>query len=277
MDKIWNFLIDLAATAGIRILLAVLTLVIGLKLVKWIGKLLVRGRGYQRLDAGVQSFLKSFITIALDILLFFTIAGILGIPTTSFVTLLASAGVAIGLALQGALSNLAGGLMILIFRPFRIGDFIETNGQSGIVNSITIFYTILITGDNKHITLPNGTLTNSAIVNYSAEETRRLDLSFSVSRKADIEQVKSILLETASKHPLTRTTPDEPFARLSAQTDKSLDFILRVWCNAADYWTLHFDLQEQLKVRFEEAGIETPIAQMGVRISNESQNESQKE
>ncbi len=267
MDKVWNFLAELATTAGVRLLLAIVVLVIGLKLIKWTIKIIAKGKGYQKMEAGVQSFFKSFLNIVLDILLFITVASIVGIPITSFVTLLASAGVAIGLALQGALSNLAGGLMILIFRPFKVGDFIEANGHSGTVRAITVFYTILVTPDNKHVTMPNGSLTNSSIVNYSSEDTRRLDLTYSVSYDADIGKVKQLLLQAAETHQLVRKEP-APMARLKEHGDSSLNFLLRIWCRSGDYWTVQYDLLESVKTAFDQEGISIPYPQLDIHLKS---------
>ena len=265
MDQVLDFLIELCTTIGVKLLFAGLLLVIGVKLIKWLLKAIQKGKAFCKLDLGVQSFIRSFLKIGLYTLLFFSIAGILGIPTTSFVTLLASAGVAIGLALQGALSNLAGGLMLLIFKPFHVGDFIETDHGSGTVRDITVFYTVLVTPDNKHITLPNGSLTNSAITNYSVEETRRVEIACSVSYSADIEQVKAILLDVAQQNEMVHTAP-APLARLSKHGDNALHFILRVWCDSPNYWTVTFDLTEAVKEAFDKNGIESPYPQLDVHM-----------
>lgn len=260
-----NHIIEAATTLGFRLIAALLVLAVGMKLVKWLVKRVAASRGFHQLDGGVQSFIRSFLTIGLDVLVVLTAAYILGIPTTSFLTILASGGVAIGLALQGALSNFAGGLMILLFRPFKVGDFVEAGGYSGNVEAITVFYTILLTLDNKRVTLPNGNLTNAAVVNYSSEETRRVDLTFSVSYAADIDQVKGLLLEEVRKQGKTLTDP-EPFARMTAQKDSGLEFTLRVWCRSADYWDVYLDLNENIKKAFDRNGIEIPFPQMDVHM-----------
>ena len=190
---------------------------------------------------------------------------IIGIPSASFIALLGTAGVAIGLALQGAFSNFAGGVMILIFRPFKVGDYIDASGLSGTVNDISIFYTVLKTPDNKHITIPNGTLMNSSVTNYSAEETRRLDIDFSVSYDSDIEKVKSLILEKANSHSAVLQDP-VPFCRLTSQSDSALVFTLRVWCNSGDYWDAKFDLNESIKKAFDENGIVIPYQQLDVHL-----------
>ena len=200
MENILKTVGDFCVNAGIKLVLALLVLGIGLKLAKFINKKIANSKGMQHADVSVRSFLSSVILIVLNSLVVVSAALIIGIPSASFIALLGTAGVAIGLALQGAFSNFAGGVMILIFRPFKVGDYIDASGLSGTVNDISIFYTVLKTPDNKHITIPNGTLMNSSVTNYSAEETRRLDIDFSVSYDSDIEKVKSLILEKANSH-----------------------------------------------------------------------------
>ncbi len=265
MEAFWNSVLELCTTVGASLLYAVIVLVVGLKLVKWFVKWVTRSKGFAKLDPGVQSFVRSGLSILLNVLVLISVAVILGIPTTSFITMLASAGVAIGLALQGSLSNFAGGLMLLLFKPVKVGDFIESSGASGTVTDISIFYTTLLTPDNRHITLPNGSLSNSDIVNYSSEAQRRVDLTFSVSYSADIEQVKGVLLHVARSHALVKQEP-EPMARLTNQGDSALEFVLRVWCETADYWTVRFDLYEEVKKVFDQHGIEIPFPQLDVHM-----------
>jgi small conductance mechanosensitive channel len=177
--------------------------------------------------------------------------------------MLASAGVAIGLALQGALSNLAGGLMILFFKPFKVGDMIEADGHSGVVLGITVFYTILTTVDNKRITLPNGKLTNTSVVNYSSEKTRRVDFVFSVDYESDVDKVKTILMDVISKNELILDDP-APVARLKKHNDSSLDFAVWVWCEGKDYWHVFFDMNENVKKAFDKNGIDIPYPHLEI-------------
>ncbi|MBQ9106612.1 MAG: mechanosensitive ion channel family protein [Clostridia bacterium] len=265
-SAILNNLINLAQSVGLKLLAGILVLVVGLKLVKWIVKRLEKSKGFSKLEGAAKSFLISLIKIVLNVLVLVTAMSIFGIPMTSFVTIIATAGAAVGLALQGSLSNFAGGLMLLIFKPFRVGDFIESNGASGTVTDISIIYTTLLTPDNKKVTLPNGNLTNSVVVNYSSEETRRVDLSFSVAYDTDIEKVKDILLKAAKGHSLVLADP-EPFSRLSQQGDSALVFALRVWTKNSDYWQVNFDLNEQIKKTFDEQGIVIPYQQIDVHIA----------
>lgn len=266
-QTILDYLIQLATSWGIKLLEALVLLVVGLKLVKWLKKWLKESPKLDKLDSGLRSFLVSFSTIILYALLIIVIASILGIPATSFITILASCGVAVGLALQGSLSNFAGGLMILFFKPFKVGDFIEASGETGIVQEITVVYTVLLTLDNKRVTIPNGGLTNSVIKNYSSEELRRVDLTFNVAYGSDVEQVKELIGKLAAAHPLALKDP-APFVRLSAHGDSALTFTTRVWCKNADYWDVYFDLTEGVKKAFDEKGIQIPYPQMDVHVKN---------
>ena len=267
MDAFFDMIIEFAATAGIKILLSIILFIVGYKLIRIFLNLLSRLERFSQIDESAQSFLRSFIGIALKITLFMTIAAVLGVPMTSVIALLASAGLAIGLALQGALSNFAGGLMILMFKPFKVGDVIDTHTDMGVVIDINIFYTVLKTFDHRHITLPNGSLTNAAIINYSVEDQRRVDWTFTTGYGADISQVKQILLDIVTEHELTLAEP-EPFCRLKEHGDSALAFTLRVWCNAPDYWTIYFDVNEKVKETFDAKGIEIPYPQLDVHLSS---------
>ena len=264
-ETILNYLIQLATTWGIKLLGAIVVLVVALKIISAIKKFIKNSPKLDKVDPGVRSFLGSFVSIALYIMLVIVIAGMIGIPATSFITILASCGVAIGLALQGSLSNFAGGLMILIFKPFKVGDFIEVCGETGTVAEITVVYTVLLTTDNKRITIPNGTLTNSVIENYSAESLRRVDLTVNTGYSCDIEQVKAVVTKLAENHPLALAEP-APQVRVSAHSDSSLTYVVRVWCKTEDYWTVFFDLTEGIKKSFDENGIEIPYPQMDVHV-----------
>lgn len=262
-----HFLKELVTTAGLRILYAALIIIIGLKLIKFFAKRSEKAKWYRRIDKSVAHFIVSSVNVILKVLVFVSAALVLGVPATSFVAILTSAGVAIGLALQGSLSNFAGGLMILIFKPFRVGDYIESAEVSGTVQDISIFYTVLITPDNKTIHCPNGALSNTHVTNYSEQETRRVDVPVSVSYDADVQTVKRLLLETAAAN--TMILPEQPpFVRLSECADSSLDFTVRVWCKNADYWTVKFDLTESIQAALVTAGIEIPYPQMDIHVKD---------
>lgn len=256
-EQAFYFLIRLAA-AG-------LLLFIGSKLIKFLMNRFKRSKLYQKMDPGLASFMASGSRIVLYIILILMCFGVLGIETASFLALFTSGGVAIGLAFQGAVTNLAGGVMILLFHPFRVGDYIETTEIAGTVNAISVLYTVVLTPDNKRVTVPNGSLTNAAITNYSAVGQRRVELTFSVSYDCDIDKVKQILLSVAESDPKSLKDP-APLARMKAQSASSLDFVLRVWCAPENYWDLYFDLNENVKKALDEAGMEIPFPQMDVHM-----------
>lgn len=266
-EKLLQYILEFATSWGIKLLAALVLLVVGLKLIKAFKKWIKNSSKLDKLDAGLRSFLASFSNILLYIILIITIASILGIPATSFITILASCGVAIGLALQGSLSNFAGGIMLLLFKPFKVGDYVEVSGESGTVVEISVVYTVILTVDNKRITVPNGTLTNSVIKNYSAEELRRVDLTFITAYDCDIEKTKAVINSVIEKHPLTLSDP-APFVRVAEHSESSLTYTARAWCKTADYWDVNFDLIEQVKKEFDKEGIVIPYRQMDVHIKN---------
>lgn len=265
MEKLFDKLNDLWVDAGLKLIYVILILLIGGKLIKVITKLITKGRGFNKLDKSVASFLLSFIKVTLNILLFITIAGIIGIPSTSIITLLGSAGVAIGLAMQGGLSNIAGGLIILIFKPFKVGDFIDTHTDSGTVKSISLFYTTLITIDNRIISIPNGSLANSPSINYSNEKERRLDIDVDVSYNNAIDDVKKCLNDVLTKE--KRIIKDKDiFVRLTEYKDSSMKYTIRVWVNKDDYWNIKYDLLENIKRDFDKKGITIPYNQLDIHV-----------
>ena len=258
---------DLVTSVGMKLLVAILIFVVGFFLIKAVVKFVKKSPKLDKMDAGVRSFTASFLAIALYIVLFVTIAAVVGIPIASLLTVLASCGVAIGLALQGALSNFAGGILILLFKPFKVGDYIEASGGEGTVQEITVVYTVILTVDNKRVTIPNGALTNAVIKNYSAEETRRVDLTFNTATGCDIEKTRQVILDVIALHPLALKDP-APFVRFSAHKESALEFTTRIWVKSADYWTVYFDMREAVEVAFAKNGIETPYPQLDVNVKN---------
>ena len=252
----------------LTVLGAILILIIGFVLIKWLMNVLIKTKKLQVLDKSVLSFIQSFVSIALKILLILTVASFVGIPTASIIALIGSAGLAIGLALQGSLSNLAGGVMILAFKPFGVGDYIDTvNAQSGTVTNISIFYTSLQTFDNRIVVIPNSLISNNAVVNYSKMPLRRVDMSFSIAYETDIEFAKKILHSVASTHEKALVDP-APIIRISSFADSAMIIELCVWCNNDDYWDCYFDLNQQVKKAFDENGIVIPFMQINLRTDN---------
>lgn len=258
-----NNLFQVVSSFGLKLIVAIIVLLVGMKISKVLVGRITKSKGYHKLDKTVQSFVKSLLTIVFYSVIIIVAASIIGIPAASFITVLASAGVAIGLAFQGSLSNLAGGLMLLIFKPFSVGDYIDATGGSGTVVAVNVFYTIILTPDNKQITLPNGTLTNSAIVNYSAEKTRRVDIPLSVAYGTDIELVRKTLLTIAASEKAVLPEP-APVVIHTAQASSSLDFELRVWCNTEDYWAVKGSLTEKTTKACDTVGIEIPFQQIDI-------------
>ena len=260
-------LIKFGAELGVKLVIAALVLILGINLAKFSVKKLVAGKAFAQLDESVRSFTKSFLKIVSYTLIVISAAMIVGIPVTSFITLLASAGVAIGLALQGALSNFAGGLMILIFKPFKVGDFIETATHSGTVRAITVIYTILITPDNKRVTLPNGTLTNTAIVDATSEATRRVDLSFNVAADSDTGRVLSALKICVGSVDGVLSDP-KAFMGLTAFDENCATFSLNVWCKTEDNSQVKRDLYMAALQAFRAAGIEMATQKLDVSLKS---------
>lgn len=265
LNNLWAALAELGTSFGMKLLGAILILVIGLKVSKWAVKLWTRSKGYQKIDTTVARFLANAIKAILYTVVIMSAVITIGVPAASLITILGSAGVAVGLALQGSLSNLAGSIMIMIFRPFKIGDFIEGNGVSGTVEDITMFYTIIKTGDNKVVTAPNGALSNGNIINYSKKDIRRVDLTVSAAYGTDVEKVKTLLMKLATENELILKDP-APFVALKEHGASSIDFVFRVWVNSGDYWTVNFGLLENVYNAFAENGIEIPFPQMDVHV-----------
>ena len=266
-DGILNKLVTLAVDSGVKLLAAILILWIGLKLIKFLIKALRKGKLFSKMEKSLQSFLISFISVALKCILFISLASYLGIPMTSLITVLGSAAVAIGLALQGGLSNLAGGVMILLFKPFKIGDYVDTHADSGTVTDISLFYTTLQTVDNRVILLPNGSLVNNPIINYSKLEERRLDMTISVDYATDIDKVKEVITKTILEDERVLKDKDV-FVRLTEMAESSLNFAVRVWVKTEDYWPVNFDLKENIKKSLDQNKISIPFPQMDVHVKN---------
>ena len=250
----------------VKILVALLIYFIGNKLIKLIMNLTKKGLEKVGVEAGVQSFLLSAVRIVLFIVLLLIVVGYLGVATTSIAALFASAGVTIGLALQGSLSNLAGGVLLLVLKPFRVGDYIVAAGEEGTVTDIEIFYTKLSTTDNRKIVIPNGTLSNTNIINVSHESTRRVDMVIGVSYSSDIAKVKDILAKLAERNEMV--LKDQPVnIYISNFASSSIDFGFRVWVESANYWTTKWKMMEDIKKAFDENGIEIPFNQVDVNIN----------
>lgn len=242
---------------GLKVVLCLVLLIVGLKVVSIIVKRVHKHMVKKEVDPTIVQFTSSLLKIVLRVLLVLAILGTMGVAVTSFVAILGAASFAIGMALQGSLSNFAAGVIILILRPFKVGDFVELSGLSGSVSSIQVFSTVLKTPDNKTIIIPNGGIIGSNIVNYSVEAQRRVDFTFGVDYSADIKQVKEVLYSVAKAHELVLEDPDV-FVGLAELGDSSVNFALRVWVNAADYWTVYFEIMETMKEKLDAENIGIP-------------------
>lgn len=242
---------------GPKVLSALLILIIGLFAINIIVKLAKKVMRKSKVDLTLEKFLGNLLGWGLKILLIVTVITQLGVETTSFAAILAAAGLAVGLALQGSLANFAGGVLIMIFKPFKIGDLVEAQGEIGVVKEIEIFTTKLTGLSNKEIIIPNASLSNGNIINYSTEGTRRVDLVIGVSYDADIKQTKEVLLNVLTSHPKVLKDP-APGVTVSELADSSVNFAVRPWCKTEHYWDVYFEVTENVKLELDKAGIEIP-------------------
>ena len=262
--NLWAGSLDL----GKRILAALLIFIIGRLIISFLNKMLARILQRRKVDAGVQSFVRSLVNILLMILLVIAVISKLGIETTSFAALLASAGVAVGMALSGNLQNFAGGLIILIFRPYKVGDWIEAQNESGTVREIQIFHTILTTADNKTVYIPNGSASSGVIVNYSHEETRRVDWVIGVEYGEDYARVEEVARRIVAAEKRILSTP-APFIALDALDASSVNVRIRVWVKNSDYWGVYYDVQRAIYEEFNKAGIGFPFPQLTIHTAKD--------
>lgn len=258
---------------GIKVIVALAIFIIGRMIVNVLSKTIEKVLIHRKMDKTVASFLGSILHGIM--LAFVIIAAIshLGFNTTSLVAIIGAAGLAVGLALQGSLSNFASGVLLVSFRPFKSGDFVEVAGVAGVVEEVLIFSTKLRTGDNKEVIIPNGSITGGAITNYSAKATRRIDLVIGVSYDADLQKTKQVLTDVINSNELILKDPAVTIA-VSELADSSVNFVVRPWVNSGDYWPVRFDITEKIKVELDKAGIEIPYPHMSVVVNQEEKNES---
>lgn len=264
MAQITEGLQSVAAAYGMKLLLAIILLIVGLSMIKLIVKFLEKSI-INKFDRTLTGFLLSVARAILLILLFISIASTIGIEVTSFVAVLGAASFAVGFALQGSLSNFAGGVLLLIFRPFTAGDTIEVAGYKGKVQEIQILYTIIITFDNKKIMIPNSNISSNSIINFSAMNERRVDLTFGVGYDDDFHEAISLLKELAAKHELILDDP-EPIIRVTEHAGSSINIACKVWVKGVDYWTVFYDMHEDVKDAFDKAGIGIPYPQLDIHF-----------
>lgn len=263
LERVISTLIEQGGQLGWTIIKAVIVFVVGRFLIRMVNKLVRRIMEKRTIEPSVRTFVGSLVNVTLMILLIISVVGTLGVQTTSFAALLASAGVAIGMALSGNLSNFAGGLIILLFKPYKVGDYIESQGVGGTVREIQIFHTILVTPDNKNIFIPNGSLSSGVVVNVSNEATRRVDWTFGVEYGTDYNKVKEVIRTVLAKDSRVLDAP-APFIELSALADSSVNFVVRAWVNSPDYWDVYFAVNKEIYQTFNSVGIGFPFPQLTV-------------
>jgi len=242
---------------GPKIVSAMLIFIVGLTIINWASRIAAKSMKKRNVDASLQSFLASMVSVGLKVLLLITVAGMLGIETTSFVAIIGALGLAVGLALQGSLANFAGGVLILVFKPFKTGDLIESSGQTGVVREIQIFNTILLTPENKTVILANGAVSNNTIINYSKHGNLRVDITMAVAPDTDIQKAKDVALEVLKKNDKVLAEP-APSVNVIKVGDGMVTLAIRPFTNQENYWDTFFSLQEQIKNAFDQNGIVGP-------------------
>ena len=263
LSAILNF--NLAGITVNMVLRAIILLVICLVVVKILMRIVTRFLEKSKLERSLHTFIRTAVKVVLLFLTVLMVAKTLGIDVTSLIALLSVFGLAVSLAVQNSMSNVAGGIQLLSSKPFVVGDFVEAGGVSGTVVDVGIFYTKIRTGDNKMIQVPNSQIANEKIINYTSEEERRVDWKFTASYDAPVEAVKKAVEDVLSSHPLVQVTP-APFVRVSNYGDSAIEYTVRAWCANGDYWTVYFDVMEQVKVAFDKNGIEMTYPHINVHM-----------
>ncbi|MDF1672531.1 MAG: mechanosensitive ion channel, partial [Vicingaceae bacterium] len=265
-DKYYNKGVELILNYGPKVVGAIIVWIVGGIIIKFLVKSFERLLTKRDVDPSLTPFLRGIVKNLLRVMLVISVLGMLGIEMTSFVAILGAAGLAVGMALSGTLQNFAGGVMILIFKPFKNGDLIEAQGHTGVVKEIQIFNTILKTPDNKTIIIPNAGLSNSSMVNYSSEEFRRVDWTFGIGYGDKTENAKEVLVRLMNEDSRILKSPAEPFVAVSELGDSSVNFAVRAWVNAEDYWGVFFDMNEKVYNTFDKEGLNIPYPQMDVHV-----------
>ena len=265
IEKYQNLLVELTIEYGSKIIIAIIVLLIGLKIVNGLVNLLKKSFAKSNMEPTLQTFLASILTWTFKLLLFISVISIVGIETTSFVAVLGAAGLAVGMALQGTLANFAGGVLILMLKPFKVGDLVDTQGEFGTVSEIGIFNTILLTPENKTVIIPNGAIMNGNITNVTNQGVLRVDLVIGVSYNSDIKKAKEVMMNVLTSDDQVLNDP-EPFVGVKELADSSVNFVVRPYAKPEHYWDVYFRVTENCKLALDEAGIEIPFPQMDVHV-----------
>lgn len=271
MEQLWETVSAWLVTEGVKLLIAIIGLFICFKVINIVSRRIEKKlkKNKKHVDETISTVLISIIRKVLKFIILVSFLGYVGIETSSIAAAITSAGLAIGLALQGSLANFAGGVIILIMRPYKLGDYIDAGGEEGTVEEIKLFYTILVTVDNKVVTIPNGKMADSAITNYSTKKTRRLDMTFDIAYENDYEVAKKAILDSVVNSKNYRNEP-APFVGIDSYKDSSVSVVLRVWVDASEYWNLKFYLQEEVRRQFASNNIEIPFNQLDVHLDNKN-------
>lgn len=265
LDHYWQLILDYTVTFAPKFLLAILVLIIGLRIISFLMKMVNKGMAKRKTDETLRPFIISLMGWGLKVMLFISVIQMLGVATTSFIAVLGAAGLAIGLAFQGTLANFAGGALLLVFKPYKVGDLIEAQGQLGVVKEIQIFTTILLNPQNKTIILPNGAVSNGDITNYTREGQLRVDLTIGIAYESDIKKAKDVLLATMEKDDKILKDP-APFVGVSELADSSINLAVRPWSTPENYWDVYFGTLEACKNALDDAKVTIPFPQVDVHL-----------
>jgi len=265
LEQLTETALELLMTYGPKLILAFLVLIFGLWFIKGILKVMDAAMDRAKVEPTLQKFLMSFTSVGFKVILLVIFASMIGVETASLIAMLGAAGLAVGLALQGSLSNFAGGVLILLFKPFKVGDVVEAEGNVGVVREIQIFNTVVMTLDNKKVVIPNAILSNGVVKNLSSEPTRRVDITFGISYDDDIQKAKQVLKNVISSKQEILSIP-APEVYVSAHADSSINILTRSWVNNEDYWQVYFYLMEEVKLAFDREGISIPFPQRDVHM-----------
>lgn len=265
IDYYWSMAVDYVITYSPKILMALVVLLVGLRIISWMGKLMSKGMEKRGTDTTLRPFIVSLVSWILKAVLFISVIQMMGVATTSFVAVLGAAGLAVGLALQGTLGNFAGGALILLFKPYKVGDLIESQGHLGVVKEIQIFTTILLNPQNRTIILPNGAVSNGDITNYTKEGKLRVDMTVGISYESDMKKAKDVLLKVLTDDGKVLKDP-APFVGVSELADSSVNLAVRPWATPGDYWDVYFGVTEKCKEALDANGITIPFPQVDVHL-----------
>ena len=262
-----DVIVSWATNTGLKLLIALVLMFVSFKIINWVAKRIIKNGEKKKLDKTIVKTISYLVKIGGKVIVTVCLVGYVGIDTSAITALIASLGVCIGLAVNGAVSNIAGGVLILVTRPFKVDDFIEAQGVSGTVADIHMISTKVVTGDNKVVHIPNGALANGNIINYSEKELRRVDFNFSIAYDADFNKARSVVEDILKSHQLVLDDP-APFVRMSKHAASSIDIVARAWVKSGDYWTVNFDVLEKVKAEFDKNHIVIPFEQIDVHVKN---------